>query len=115
MNKFFTWYFHKRKPFEYEREFRAIIAHHPQILMDYSDEHGNLSNPDAALEKIESTKEIKTGMYVSVDVDTLISEVITSPYVEDWITDTVKSAVHKYGFDFKVTPSTLLDDPPQYT
>lgn len=115
MSMLYTWYFHKRKPFEYEQEFRAINAHYPQTLMDYIDVHGNLSNPETTLENIEFTEDIKTGIHVNVDIDTLISEVITSPYVEDWITDTVKSAVHKYGFDFKVTPSTLLDDPPQYT
>ena len=50
-------------------------------------------------------------MYVNVDVNTLIREVLTSPYVNDWITDTVKSVVQQYGFEFKVNHSTLLDAP----
>ena len=111
MSMLYTWYFHKRKPFEYEREFRAIIPQYPPSLITYVDNHGNLINPDSSLENIEFPDIYKTGMQVNVDVNTLIREVLTSPYVDDWITDTVKSAVQQYGFEFKVNHSTLLDDP----
>ena len=111
MSMLYTWYFHKRKPFEYEREFRAIIPQYPFSLMTYVDNQGNLMNPDSSLENVEFPNIYKTGMHVNVDVNTLIREVLTSPYVDDWITDTVKSAVQQYGFEFKVNHSTLLDAP----
>ena len=50
-------------------------------------------------------------MSFNIDVNTLIDEVIVSPYAEDWITETVSSVVQKYGYNFEVNPSTLLDDP----
>ena len=81
--------------------------------MDYIDNHGNLINQDTNLKdtKFPDTHEI--GMAFNVDVNTLIGEVITSPYIknEEWITETVRSAVHQYGFDVDVNPSTLLDEP----
>ena len=52
-----------------------------------------------------------TGMLFNIEVNELIDEVIVSPYAEDWITETVRSVVQKFGFNFKVNPSTLLDDP----
>ena len=51
------------------------------------------------------------GMSFNIDVKKLIDEVIISPYAEGWVTDTVKSVVHKYGFDFEVNPSELLENP----
>ena len=81
------------------------------MLTSYVDNHGNLINTDSSLENIEFPDIYKTGMHVNVDVNRLIREVLTSPYVDDWITDTVKSAVQQYGFEFKVNHSTLLDDP----
>ena len=49
-------------------------------------------------------------------METLIgenSEVITSPYAEQWVTDTVALIVKQYGFQFPVNPSKLLDKPGQ--
>ena len=111
MSMLYTWYFHKRKPFEYEREFRAIIARYPRTLRDYIDNHGNLINPGTILENIEFPDYYNSGMFFNVDVNTLIGEIITSPYVDDWITETVRSVVYQYGFNFDVNPSTLLDEP----
>ena len=41
---------------------------------------------------------------------TEMNEVVTSPYTrnEKWIAETVKSVVHKYGFNFPVSISRLL-------
>lgn len=111
MSMLYTWYFHKRKPFEYEREFRAIVARYPRPFMDYIDKHGNLINADITFEKNRFPDTCKIGIPFKVEVNTLIGEVITSPYVDDWITETVRSVVYQYGFDFDVNPSTLLDEP----
>ena len=114
MSMLYTWYFHKRKPFEYEREFRAIIADYPTFFMSYIDNHGIFINQDTTLENIEfPERSKKSGILFNVDVNKLIREVITSPYIknEEWITKTVESVVKQYGFDFDVNSSTLLDEP----
>ena len=41
----------------------------------------------------------------------LIDGVIISPYAKSWVTKTAQSVVVKYGFNFEVSPSTLLDTP----
>ena len=51
------------------------------------------------------------GNNLRVCLDTLIDEVIVAPGAPGWITEAIKSMVHKYGFDFEVNPSTLLKQP----
>ena len=43
--------------------------------------------------------------------DTIGDITTLEKFQENWITDTVKSAVQQYGFEFKVNHSTLLDAP----
>ena len=109
----YTWFFHKRKPFEYEKEFRAILFHIPFELIDYIDSTGNFIQRELKLNNINIPDTLETGKYLRVNVNKLIREVITSPYLkgEKWITDTVESVVQQYGFNFDVKPSTLLDHP----
>ena len=113
MSMLYTWYFHKRKAFEYEREFRAIFFDFPSSFTDYIDNYGNLINPDATLKNKKYPDTCKTGKLLNVDLNKLMPEVITSPHIrnEEWITKTVRSVVRKYEFDFKVNSSTLLDEP----
>ena len=85
-------YFYKRKPFEYEQEVRAII--------DIASISG-----DAAYE---------FGRPLKIDVKTLIgkkSEVIVSPHADEWIAGTLELIVKRYGYQFPVNPSRLLDPP----
>ena len=98
-------YFHKRGAFEHEREVRVIIDVDPFVR-----EHLEGLNLKTILET-EFPDICDIGMLFNTDVKRLINEVIISPYAEKWVTDTVKSVVHKYGFDFEVSPSELLDDP----
>ncbi len=93
-------YFRKRKEYEHEQEVRLIVDIVPAA--------------DVPLEtflKNEFPDMGDTGSPVNIDVNTLIDEVIISPYAESWVTDTVQSVVNKYEFDFEVNPSTLLDNP----
>ena len=99
-------YFHKRKAFEHEREVRIIIDVEPFVTEHFE----GFINLKAILET-EFPDIYDIGMSFNVDVKRLINEVIISPYAEKWLTGTVKSVVHKYGFDFEVNPSELLDDP----
>ena len=85
-------YFYKRTPFKYEQEVRAIIDVEP-LLHDVPYEFGKP---------------------LEIDVKTLIgkkSEVIVSPYAEKWVTRTLELIVERYGFQFPVNPSKLLDPP----
>ena len=73
--------------------------------MKYIDKDGNFISsetmPEIILNK-EFRDTCKTGMSFNVDVRTLIGEVITSPYSDNWVTETVRSVVKQYGFDFEV-------------
>ena len=105
-------YFHKRKAFEYEHEVRIIIDAEP-FVRDYFDSRGGEIRAETYLET-EFPDICETGIPLTIDVETLIGEtgeVIISPYANNWITDTIKSVVHQYGFDFEVNPSRLLAQP----
>ena len=85
-------YFYKRKPFEYEQEVRAII----DVASVLDDEPYEFGKP------------------LKVSVKTLIgkdSEVIVSPHANKWIAETVELIVERYGFQFPVNPSKILDPP----
>lgn len=109
----YTWYFYKRKAFVHEREFRAIIDASPfvtnqlipQLLpQGHSDDVRTLLNnefPDVC----------EAGMSLKIDVNTLICELIISPYADKWIVRTIKSIVEQYGFQFPVKQSQLLKPP----
>ena len=61
--------------------------------------------------KIEYPEIKKEGQDLKVNLEMLIDEVIISPYVGEWVTKTVRSVIKKYGFDFEVRSSNLLDEP----
>ena len=105
-------YFHKRKAFEHEHEVRMIIDIDPfvrealdQVIPE------DLSLLEKYISEIEFPDICKVGIPLKVNVNELIDKVIISPYCDDWITETVKSVVHQYGFDFSVNSSTLLNAP----
>ena len=101
-------YFRKRKEYEHEQEVRLIVDIDP-FIRDALDNQ-TVENIDSILETgLPDICDI--GMLFNIDVNTLIDEVIVSPYAKDWITETLRSVVQKFGFNFKVSPSTLLDDP----
>ncbi len=113
MSMFYTWYFHKRKTFEYEREFRAIFFNFPRFFTNYIDDEGNFINRKTPLKEIEFEDICNIGMSLEIDINRLICEVIISPYnrKEEWILDTVRSVINQYGFDIDVNVSRLLDEP----
>ena len=110
MNLMHQPYFYKRKPFEYEREVRLIIDF--ISLVEYM--------MDLGISDITQFSDLgEMGMPLKIDVDTLInkndknSEIIISPYADEWVRDTVASIVKQYGFQFPVNRSRLLDTPGQ--
>ena len=91
-------YFYKRKPFEYEQEVRAIID-----IVSIID-----------IASISGDAPYEFGMPLKIDVKTLLgenSEVIVSPHADEWIAGTLKLIVERYGYQFPVNPSRLLDPP----
>ena len=113
LSMLYTWYFHKRKTFEHEKEFRAIFFDVPMSFTEHFDNDGNVISLETTLKEYKFPDTCKTGKSLEVDVDRLIGEVITSPYIknEEWITEAVRSVVNQYGFHFNVKSSTLLDEP----
>ena len=101
-------YFYKRKSFEHEHEVRVLIEVE-SLLRNYFGDQG--------ISKIPFERELcKTGMPIEISVETLIgenSEVIISPYTEQWVIDTVASIAEEYGFQFSVNRSRLSDEPGQ--
>ncbi|MDE0468959.1 MAG: DUF2971 domain-containing protein [Candidatus Poribacteria bacterium] len=101
-------YFQKRKEYEHEQEVRLIVDIDPFVRDALNNQ--TVENVDSFLETgLPDICDI--GMLFNIDVSTLIDEVIVSPYAKDWITETLRSVVQKFGFNFQVSPSTLLDDP----
>ena len=85
-------YFYKRTPFKYEQEVRAII----DVVSCLQDDPYEFGRP------------------LKIDVKALIgknSEVIVSPHADKWIARTLELIVKRYGFQFSVNPSKLLDPP----
>ncbi len=101
-------YFRKRKEYEHEQEVRLIVDIDPFVRDALNNQ--TVENVDSFL-KTGLPDICDIGMLFNIDVRTLIDEVIVSPYAKDWITETLRSVVQKFGFNFQVSPSTLLDDP----
>ena len=101
-------YFYKRKSFEHEHEVRVLIEIE-SLLRNYFSDQG--------INEIPFEQELcKIGMLIEISVETLIgenSEVIISPYAEQWVIDTVASIVKQYEFQFPVNRSRLSDEPGQ--
>ena len=101
-------YFRKRKEYEHEQEVRLIVDIDPVVMDAFNNQ--TVETVDTFLETgLPDICDI--GMLFNIEINKLIDEVIVSPYAEDWITEAVRSVVRKFGFNFNVNPSTLLDDP----
>lgn len=103
-------YFYKRDVFKYEQEVRVIIDIESimgDVFERLKDE--DFSNPDIIASEFPDIS--NQGKAYDVDVNTLVEEIIISPYAESWIENTVRLIVQKYGFKFDVNSSTLLDLP----
>jgi hypothetical protein len=74
-------FLHKRRSFEHERELRAIS----QLEME-----GDTSDP-------KQKTEAEAGKYVTVDINTLISNIYVAPKAPSWVGDLVKAVAVRYG------------------
>ena len=89
-------FIHKRRSFEHEREVRAIIRkqylRNNEIIVD---------GPDIC----------DVGIYIDVEVNTVIQEVFVPPYADDWFRDLVQAIAETYGLQAPVRRSTLSAQP----
>ena len=111
LDKYKKWtyfpYFYKREEFEYEREVRIIIdidRDIEDVLRRFRGE--TISDPEFIESVFPDSGE--NGKLYRVNVNMLIDEIITSPYADERITQEVKSAIQKCGYNFEVNPSTLI-------
>jgi len=89
-------YTHKRRSFEHEHEVRAVLQ--APVLK----EEGGL---DLEAEPYE------VGRYVTVALRMLVERIRVAPSSPTWFLETVRSAVHRFGFDIDVGRSDMDADP----
>jgi hypothetical protein len=94
----FTPALHKRREFNYETEVRALILG-PRASTQ------SLAVPDLA----SSQPEAEHGLLVPVDLRQLVQGITISPTSPRWFLDTVRDLTKRYGFDWSVNYSSLID------
>lgn len=84
-------FIHKRKNYEHEKEYRAIIP----IYEDMYSDHRMTVN----------------GVFIPVILDCLIQKIIVAPGSPDWFLDLVRKTVSEYNLEIEIKIS-IVDDPP---
>ena len=89
---------HKRLSFEHEQECRAVVWHVP---------------PEVLLEPFHNDKiaMYPSGIVIPAPLEDLIEIVVVSPLAPAWFTETVTDLTAKYGYNFSIQKSALLDAP----
>ncbi len=87
-------FFHKRKSFAHEQEIRAVIQQLPI---------NKLGQIDWTIKPHDS------GIYIPVDLNILIKNILVSPTAPQWFMDLVGAVVKKYNLDKPVKQSSLAD------
>jgi hypothetical protein len=85
---------YKRKSFEHERELRAVI---------WTMQHGK--NMPGSENKFKD----EPGLYVSVDIPTLVERVYLAPTAPSWLRDLIDSLLKRFGHEIPVVQSSLAD------
>jgi hypothetical protein len=84
-------FLHKRKPFEYEHELRAL--------------HWNINS------LIGDGERAPTGTAIRVDVAGLIEAIVLHPAAPEWLPSTLKDVVAKYAYAPEVRTSEIAREP----
>ena len=82
----------KRKMYEYENEIRCCY------VLSEKEENFNWQDQDS-----------KDGIFINVDLSTLIERIYISPYSPKWIVDIVKGINEKFGIDKEIVHSSVFD------
>ena len=92
----FNPFLYKRKSFEHELELRAIVSIFP-------------NKTATILDIIKPT--IENGIYIPVDLETLIETIWLAPTCPTWLKELVTSVTKKYGLNKDIFPSKLNAKP----
>jgi hypothetical protein len=87
-------FIHKRKNYEYEKEYRAIIS---DLIEKNKDNFG--------IEKQQN------GIFVSADLKLLIKKIILAPGSPEWFKELIEETLKTYKLDVKVVRSVVDDEP----
>jgi hypothetical protein len=90
-NQLFNYILHKRKSFEHERELRAVFR----------------KNSPSADAQPYKTKVEPAGLWVEVDLSSLIETVYISPEALPWLVRVIQEVTNKYGLNVPVLQSAL--------
>ncbi|WP_254534027.1 DUF2971 domain-containing protein [Natrinema gelatinilyticum] len=95
--------FHKRKAFEFEKEYRILVQFLPDEL---------ISGSGRSVGEQFNFKDLSpVGIPIPVDASELIEEVVVSPTASDSFVEIIESVTKIYGYDFDVVSSKLHKDP----
>lgn len=99
-NNVFFPYLHKRRSFEHEREVRAIIQTIPS------------SDGPSGEPRVDMSQDLyDVGLYVQVDLSSLLHQVLVAPLAPDWFLELTTSISTLYGLRSPVSRSALSGDP----
>jgi len=86
-NLFFP-FIHKRKTYEHEKEYRAIVP----FLEDKNPKYRN-------------------GVMVKINLKTLIKRIVLAPLCPEWFEELVRDTLTKYSLNFEICKSKVDDEP----
>ncbi|WP_076433035.1 DUF2971 domain-containing protein [Haladaptatus litoreus] len=94
-----TPFFHKRESFQHEREYRILYR------------QGEDAYDDDGMKTEDFGENIPEGIPVSIDIGTLIEEVVISPGGDDEFREEVVDETRARGFEFPINHSKLTGTP----
>jgi hypothetical protein len=106
---FFTYLLHKRRSFEHERELRALAIipptpfSYPRSLTEEEQRRLIESVPNI----YEHEELLESGIYIPINLETLIERVYVPPKAEDWFRKLVETVMKKYGLEKEAVISDL--------
>jgi hypothetical protein len=103
----FSDYMFKRTAFAHEREVR-VGTYRADVRFGFFDSAGfiKVREPGTTANQVLLSPDRK-GVYVAVDVPTLIERLVISPYAPNWFSDLVTSLVGKLGYTFDIVSSEM--------
>ena len=106
----------KKRPYEYERELRALNIVYDNDLYNkelFNDSFLNKYRINLPKEQRNTTKKILSinnekmlpiynpGKHINIDLNTLIESIYVSPYVDEYFIEVIKSLIEKYDISNK--------------
>lgn len=98
----FDAFLHKRESFAHEREARLLMLTGRSI----PDPHSKSDGEDEMVQVPEAPV-----IPIQVNLSTLVEQVYVAPRAPTWVTDVVRAATTRFGYDFVVQQSDLDRDP----